>query len=147
MKVFGLCLVILVGTVMLVPGVMAQHGEKNPGYHVSPAGNLHMPAGFTTLITASIIQGETDWYYYYVPSGTPSIITDLDWSDSSDSLSLTIIAPDQTLGPYYDAADGSTNGRISLEISRAGDLAPGTWTFRVYGAQVSGTRWYNFNVY
>jgi hypothetical protein len=72
---------------------------------------------------------------------------DLNWGYIPDSLSLTAIAPDGTIGPYYDAADGVTDGRIFLKISRAGGIAPGTWNFKVYGVRVLGTQSYNFVTY
>ena len=85
------------------------------------------------MIAGSITQGQSNWYSYVVPSGKTSITTDLNWGDTSDSLSLTIFAPDGTLGPYYDSADGVTNGRINLAISRPPGLprAPGTSRYMV----------------
>jgi hypothetical protein len=147
MNVSGICFIILIGAAVLVSGVSAQTVDNNAGYTVTPAGDLQLPRMFMPMSAATITQGETDWYSYYVSSGTSSITTDLDWGDTSDSLSLTIIAPDGTLGPYYDSADGVTDGEIALLISRSGGLAPGTWNFRVYGNQVTGSQSYNFFVY
>lgn len=147
MKVSGISLIILIGAAVLVSGVSAQSVDNNAGYTVTPAGDLQLPRMFMPMSAATITQGETDWYSYYVSSGTTSITTDLDWGDTSDSLSLTIIAPDGTLGPFYDTSDGVTDGEIALLISRSGGLAPGTWNFRVYGNQVTGAQSYNFFVY
>jgi hypothetical protein len=72
---------------------------------------------------------------------------DLYWGNPSNSLSLTAIAPDGTIGPFYDSSDGVTDGRIYLTISRTGGIAPGTWVFRVYGVSVVGTQSYNFVTY
>jgi hypothetical protein len=145
MKVSGICLVILICTVVLISGVYAQDVDKGPGYTVTPAVNL--PLVIVPMTGGSIAQGQENWYSYFIPPGTASITTDLNWVDTSDSLSLTIVTPDRTLGPYYDASDGIVNGRIALVISRAGGLAPGTWNFRVYGDQVTGIQSYNFYVY
>jgi hypothetical protein len=95
----------------------------------------------------TITQGETDWYSVVVPSGRSSITVDLNWGNPSNSLSLTAIAPDGIIGPFYDSSDGVTNGRIYLTISRAGGIAPGTWWFKVYGDSVTGTQSYNFVTY
>ena len=61
---------------------------------------------FAPMTAGSIVQGETDWYSIDVPAGKTEFIVDLDWDDSSDSLRLTIHAPDSVLGPNYDAYDG-----------------------------------------
>lgn len=147
MKVFGIGFFILICAMLFVSGVSAQKVDENGGYTVTPAGNLKLPGIVMPMSAGTINQGETDWYYYYVSPGTSSITTDLNWGDTSDSLSLTIIAPDGTLGPYYDVSDGTTNGRITLGISRLPSLASGTWSFKVYGYRVTGSQGYNFFVY
>ncbi len=147
MKVSVTTLAILVCAIVLISGVSAQDVDKSAGYSVSPAGNLHLPAVMSPMTAGSITQGETDWYSVSVPSGKSSITADLNWGYVPDSLSLSVIAPDGTLGPYYDAADGVTDGRIFLTISRTGGIAPGTWRFKVYGVTVLGTQGYNFVTY
>jgi hypothetical protein len=99
------------------------------------------------MTAGTITQGQTNWYSVVVPSGKSSITADLNWGYVPDSLTLTVIAPDGTLGPYHDASDGVTNGRIFLTFSRSGGIAPGTWVFRVYGESVLGTQSYNFVTY
>ncbi len=147
MKVSGISLAILVCAIVLISGVSAQDVEMNNGYSVTPAGNLHLPAVVSPMTAGTITQGETDWYAVVVPSGRSSITVDLYWGNPSNSLSLTAIAPDGTIGPFYDSSDGATDGRIYLTISRAGGIAPGTWYFRVYGVTVLGTQSYNFVTY
>ena len=147
MKVTGTILVILVCAIMLIPGVSARDVDRSVGYAVSPAGNLHLPAVVAPMTAGTIMQGETDWYSVVVPSGRSSIIMDLNWGYVPDSLSLTAIAPDGTIGPFYDASDGVTNGRIFMTISRTGGIAPGKWMFRVYGVSVLGIQSYNFVTY
>jgi hypothetical protein len=147
MKVAGISLVILVCAIMLVPGVSAQNVDKSAGYSVTPAGNLFMPAVMSPMTGGTITQGETDWYSVIVPSGAASITANLNWGDTADSLSLTAIAPDGTIGPYYDVSDGVTDGRIFLTISRTGGIAAGTWYFKVYGESVQGSQGYNFVAY
>lgn len=147
MKVSGISLVILVCAIVLISGVSAQDVDNSAGYSVTPAGDLHMPAVMSPMTVGTITQGQSKWYYYVVPSGKTSMITDLNWGDTSDSLALTIYAPDGTLGPYYDSSDGVIDGRINLAISRTAGLAPGTWNFLVYGYRVTGSQSYNFVIY
>jgi hypothetical protein len=142
MKAAGIIMAILVLAIMLVPGVSAQDGN----YTVTP-GKAGLQPVIVPLTVGTIVQGETDWYSIYVPSGTTSITADLNWGNPSNSLSLAAIAPDGTIGPLYDSADGAVDGRIFVTISRAGGLASGTWNFRVYGASVSGVQSYNFVAY
>jgi hypothetical protein len=139
--------VILVCAMALISGVSAQNVDINKGYSVAPAGNLHLPAVISPMTGGTITQGETDWYSVIVPPGTASITVDLNWGYAPNSLSLTAIAPDATIGPFYDASDGITNGRIFLTISRTGGIAPGTWKFKVYGVRVLGIQSYNFVTY
>lgn len=147
MKVSGIGFFVLICAILLVSGVSAQKVDENGNYTVTPVGNVKLPGIIMPLSVGTITLGETDWYYYYVSPGTSSITTDLNWGDTSDSLSLTIVAPDGTLGPYYDLTDGTTNGRITLGISRSPSLTSGTWSFKVYGNQVTGSQGYNFFVY
>jgi hypothetical protein len=99
------------------------------------------------MTVGTITTGQTDWYTVIVPSGKASITADLNWGYAPDILSLTAIAPDGTIGPYYDSSDGVTDGRIYLTISRAGGIAPGNWKFKVYGVSVLGSQSYNFVTY
>jgi hypothetical protein len=147
MKVSGIGLVILVCALVLISGVSAQDVDNNAGYSVTPAKGLVLPSVMSPMTAGSITQGQSKWYYYVVPSGKTSMITDLNWGDTSDSLALTIYAPDGTLGPYYDSSDGVIDGRINLAISRTTGLAPGTWNFLVYGYHVTGSQSYNFVIY
>lgn len=68
----------------------------------------------------------------YVASGTPYIVVSLYSGDPADPLSVTIITPDKTLGPYYDASDGKTDGRIDLKITSPETMTPGYWKFMVH---------------
>ena len=147
MKVSGTSLAILVCAIALISGVSAQDVDNHAGYTVTPAGNLRLTAGMSPLTVGTITQGETDWYTIVVPSGRSSITVDLNWGNPSNSLSLAAIAPDGTIGPFFDSSDGTTNGRIFLTITRPGGIAAGTWYFRVYGESVVGTQRYNFVTY
>ena len=84
------------------------------------------------LISNSIREGQTMYYYSDVESGANYLEVDLDWGDSTDSLSLTIYAPDgSNTRTYYDADDETVDGRIHLDIvpNQGGYLEPGRWRF------------------
>jgi hypothetical protein len=147
MRVSVIGLVLLVCTIVLVPGVSAQLIDHNAGYSVAPAGDLYIPSVMSPMTTGTITTGQTNLYSLVVPAGTGSLTMDLNWGYTPDSLSLAAIAPDGTIGPYYDSSDGVTDGRIFLTISRAGGIAPGTWKFSVYGVSIQGSQSYNFVVY
>ena len=91
-----------------------------------------------------IIQGQTSYFSSYVPS-SPGLTVDLNWGNSANSLQLTVFTADgYVLGPYYDSADGSIDGRICLYFSKdPGTMIPaGTYYARVYGSRVTGTQSY-----
>lgn len=102
------------------------------------------------LSTQSITQGQTINHYVSVGSGVNYLEVDLNWGDTSDSLTLKIYNPSGTQvgGTYRDSSDGSVNGRIHLNIDPSqGYVQQGSWKFKVYGETVSGTQSYTFNVY
>jgi hypothetical protein len=150
MKVHGIVCLIVIGAILFVPAVSAQVIENKDGYIVSTADDalagVRLPVS-SPMSSSVISQGETHTYTRYVNPGTTSIISDLNWGDTADSLSLTFIAPDATLGPYYDAADGVIDGRIYLRISKTTGVASGTWWNRIYGYRVTGSEDYSFNSY
>lgn len=146
MKVSGIGIGVLICAVLLVSGVSAQTIEKTKIYTVVPAGDYHT-SSLTPLISSSISQGQIVTYSRLISPGTSSMIVDLNWVNTANSLSLTIVAPDETLGPYYDLSDGQTDGRIALSISSSTGLTPGTWKFYVKGDRVSGVQTYNFVTY
>jgi len=150
MKVHWIVLLIVIGAALFAPSVSARIIEQKDGYVVSTADEIPRNGLVSVLsakATSVISQGETDGYSRYVYAGTASIITDLTWGDTADSLSLTIVAPDASLGPYYDGADGSVDGRIYLKISKSSGVTPGNWLNSVYGYHVTGTEDYSFNSY
>ncbi len=74
---------------------------------------------------------KTALFSKYVAADTPYIIVSLYSGDAADPLSVTIITPDETLGPFYDDSDGSRDGRIDLKISNPNAMTPGYWKFLV----------------
>jgi len=116
--------------------------SANGGYIVTPAKDT---GDLFPVIDAfdTIVQGKTNWHSRSVSSYMTTLRVDLNWGTPSNSLRLTIYTPDgYTLGPYYDSADGSVNGRICLDITNPNGIARGTWSYRVYGYSVSGTQSY-----
>jgi len=141
MKTLHIIAILLVA--MLIPFAAAEDVETTDAYIVTPASDDSKPP-ITPLTRDTIEQGETDWHSLYVPPGKDNLWVDLDWGDTSDSLTLTIYPPDGTvLGPYHDADDA----RIFLCISKNGGLPSGTWDFKVYGERVQGVEDYNFVAY
>lgn len=67
-----------------------------------------------------------------VAPGTAYLVVSLYSGDTTDPISVTIITPDKTLGPYYDTTDGSVDGRIDLKISNPDSMTPGLWKFLVH---------------
>lgn len=98
--------------------------------------------------TQSISQGQTITHNINVGSGVNYLEADLNWGDTSDSLTLSVYTPSGSkIGTYRDSSDGSVNGRIHLNIDPSqGYVQQGTWKFKVYGESVSGTQSYTFGV-
>lgn len=78
-----------------------------------------------------------------VGSGLTLLVVDFNWGDSTNSLRLKVYTPSgSVLGTYYDSADGTTDGRIRLNIQNPNGIEPGTWKYEVYGYKVTGTEDY-----
>ena len=103
---------------------------------------------FPQRSTQSISQGQTITHNVDVGSGVNYLEMDLNWGDTSDSLTLSVYTPSGSkLGTYNDNSDGSVNGRIRINIDPSqGYVQQGTWKFKVYGESVSGREDYTFNV-
>jgi hypothetical protein len=91
----------------------------------------------------TINQGETNLHKKTVNCDINLLVIDLNWEDSSNSLSLKIYTPGGTvLGPYYDNEDGRIDSRIHLYIQNSNGIEKGSWKYKVYGYKVSGTEHY-----
>ncbi|HPS89060.1 MAG TPA: hypothetical protein PLC35_03670 [Methanosarcina vacuolata] len=124
-----------------------ENAETSSSYIVAPSSNtefglIDTDAGILTVYD-TIRQGETNLHGKYVGTGLTLLVVDLNWGDSTDSLRLKIYTPSgSVLGPYYDSADGSVNGRIRLNIQNSNGIESGTWKYEVYGYRVTGTEDY-----
>jgi hypothetical protein len=114
---------------------------SNGGYIIVPS---HVIGIKPLTVYNSITQGKTNWEAKTVSSYITTLNVDLYWGNPSNSLQLTIYSPDgNTFGPYYDSSDGSTDGRINLNIQNSNGIAEGTWYYKVYGYSVTGTQSYS----
>lgn len=75
---------------------------------------------------------KTALFSKYVAAGIPYIIVSLYSNDPADPVSMTVITPDKTLGPFYDVSDGKTDGRIDLKINNPDTLPSGYWKFLIH---------------
>ncbi len=149
-----LILCVIIG-LMTIPAVSAEKGDSENAngkdYIVSPwienSFDTENPL-FSTLLSQSISQGQTITNNVNVGSGVNYLEVDLNWGDTSDSLTLNVYTPSGSkLGTYRDNSDGSANGRIHFSIDPSqGYVQQGTWKFKVYGESVSGTQSYTFGV-
>jgi hypothetical protein len=142
MKFHWLALLLVIGMALAVPAVSAKIVEEKNGYRVTTADTTLSLPDISRFSSASISQGQTQWYSTSVPVGKTSFYVDLNWGNPSNSLSLKITAPDATFGPFSDSSDGKTDGRINMRFSKSTGLASGIWGSSVYGYQVTGTQSY-----
>jgi hypothetical protein len=147
MKVHWFALLLITAALLIMPAVSAKIVEEKNGYMVTPGSAAVRLPEMSLLSSGSLSQGQTNWYTTYVSSGKTSFYTNLNWGNPSNSLALTIYAPDAVFGPYYDSADGRIDGRINLRISKSGGLTSGTWYSGVYGYSVSGVQSYSYTAY
>jgi hypothetical protein len=147
MKVHWILLLFVIGAALSAPSVPAKIIEEKGGYTVASAtDNIRMPD--LSLMSSSVIsQGYTDSYSTVVPAQKTAFNSVLSWGNSANSLALTIYAPDNQFGPYYDSADGVIDGRVSLRITRTGGLTPGLWWSDIYGYRVIGLQTYTYTAY
>ncbi|MFA5332179.1 MAG: hypothetical protein WC342_07350 [Methanoregula sp.] len=81
-----------------------------------------------------------------VKAGAQETWIDLAWPGSGSSLDLMVYAPDATLGPFNDTADGRADNRIFLDIAGEHNVTPGDWYFMVRNNGTDATP-YTLNTY
>jgi hypothetical protein len=146
MKILWIALLLCAGLVivlaLILPG--GSHAElhpaalagDNPLSH-SPdtmVEHLFSPQNASNGMNATVhsVEGnQTALFSKYVSADTRYIVVSLYSGDTADPISVTIITPDKTLGPFYDDSDGIIDGRIDLKISNPDGITPGLWKFLV----------------
>lgn len=149
--------VLMITSVILIPAVSAKEdtyysvtpvlsAKEKTTYTVGPS--IYKEPNLATKLVDTISQGETNRHSVSVGSRVNSLEVYLNWYTTSDALSLTIYTPSWTnIGTFYDSDDGQTDGKIHIDISPGGSYVDsGTWSFDVYGYQVSSSRSYQFTV-
>ncbi len=143
-----LVVALLAAPIVSAENIPAASQDNTSGYKVRPSiGNASGVSPLT--VTDSIKQGETKRHQFNIGSGVRWLEVNLDWTSSSDSLTLTIYTPGWVkVGTYHDADDGVIDGKIHIDIvPNSGYVQQGVWTLDVYGERVVTQRTYNLNVY
>lgn len=105
-------------------------------------------AAMADTYTNTIVQGQDTYHSVDVSSAITSMNIDLKWNDTANALRLMIYTPDgHILGPYTDASDGTTDGRININVSNKDGLATGEWYLKVTGSDVTGADDYYVRTY
>ncbi|MFA4825592.1 MAG: hypothetical protein WC593_10605 [Methanoregula sp.] len=139
MKVLWIAVLLCAGAV-LVLAVASPGPLQAPGRYCATAItdnplDQSMQSGMTGLLSATNRTGHqehTALFSKYVSADTPYIIVSLYSGDLADPLSLSVITPDKTLGPFTDGSDGRIDGRIDLKINNPVGMVPGLWKFQVH---------------
>ena len=141
-KILALLVMLLLSASLAGAAVCEDETDATGGYTVTPAKDAGGDVGIRWIYD-TIEQGETNWHNKIVSTNINTLIVDLNWGDTTDSLRLRIYTPDgYVLGPYFDNADGTINGRIYFSIYNPDGIAKGTWRYEVYGHSVVGTEDY-----
>lgn len=146
LKKIGITAILLLFSASLAMAAVSEEQiktDKTGGYTIVPAKNTGGDISIQSVY-ATITQGQTNWHTKDVTTFITSLNVDLNWGNPSNSLRLRIYSPDgYTFGPYFDNADGTIDGRISLYINNPNGIARGTWRYEVYGYSVVGTQGYS----
>jgi hypothetical protein len=146
MKVLWIAMLLSAGLVIVL--VLAMPGGSHADLHPSALDRdnplSHSPDSMVEHLTSpenasngvnvtvhSVEGNQTALFSKYVSADTRYIVVSLYSGDLSDPISVTIITPDKTLGPFYDESDGVVDGRIDLKISNPDGITPGLWKFLV----------------
>jgi len=120
------------------PGGM-EYGVKT----VTVTTDTYLPVNNLSFSTASLRSG---FYKQTVQTGAKETWVDLKCPLSCAALDLMVYAPDATLGPFNDTADGRTDNRIFLDVAGKGNVTPGDWYYRIRNTGENATP-YTLNTY
>lgn len=88
----------------------------------------------------------TTFFKQTIADGAKETWVDLAWPDMKSPLDLMVYAPDATLGPFNDTADGIVDHRIFINVAGEKNVTPGDWYYRVRNAGDDATP-YTLNTY
>jgi len=140
-------------TVTVMDSTQARNVTLNPAYSGESAyaiNTITVSSDSEPLLVNNmrfdVMPSTANFYTDVVPAGKQHEWIDLDWKDPKKELGLMVYAPDATLGPYTDMADGRKDARIFLDVSSLLNVTPGNWFFKVRNARQDDTR-YTLNTY
>ncbi|MDD4136642.1 MAG: hypothetical protein PHT99_01945 [Methanoregula sp.] len=138
MKVLWIAVLICAGAVLVL--ALTQPGGISPGRYCATVVSDNPLNGSRDNLVDNLLPlhtgrgsgNTTALFSKYVASGNRYIVVSLYSGDTADPISVTVITPDKTLGPFYDESDGIIDGRIDLKISSPDNLTTGLWKFLVH---------------
>ena len=149
MKKFGIFL-IAIALAMLVSCASAsmdlfEAKKIDTGGYTITIPDIKAPTMGVKTVYGTITQGDTDWVLKTVSGYYTQLCVRLNWGDEDDSLMLRIYSPDyHVFGPYYDTSGGGADdGYIPVNINNPDGIEEGTWTYEIYGADVTGSQSYS----
>lgn len=128
------CAVAVLMLALALPGDLLQDKVNGTGTGMGPLVRSQEDAGERLLPGHELPENgiKTAIFSKTVVPNTSYIVVSLYSGDTADPISVTIITPDRTLGPFFDGSDGSVDGRIDLKVSNPDSMTPGTWKFLVH---------------
>jgi len=138
MKELWIAVLLCAGALLVLAAVLPadQFGDRS-SLSLGGENSLHGPgqdgvAGLFAEPIGTRSGNRTALFSKEVTAGTRYIVVSLYSGDITDPISVTIITPDRTLGPFFDESDGIIDGRIDLKISNPETVTPGLWKFLVH---------------
>ena len=138
MRVLWIAMLLCAGAILVLalalPGNMP-HDPYSPslaGEKLLNGSGQKAVTGLLTGHTGTMTGNKTALFSKNVADGTRYIVVSLYSGDITDPISVTVITPDRTLGPYYDDSDGIVDGRIDLKIGNPENVTPGLWKFLIH---------------
>jgi len=117
----------------------AEYGVKT----VTVTTDTNLPVNNLSFSTASL---RSAFYKQTVQAGAKETWIDLKCPLSCAALDLMVYAPDATLGPFNDTADGKSDNRIFLNVAGQTNVTPGDWYYRIRNNGENATP-YTLNTY
>ena len=98
-----------------------------------------------------IVQGQSDWYSVDVPTGVKKVSFELSWENQSNSLSITLMGPDNSIQRFTKKEFSGDESLISVSLEKQFGISPGEWICIILGDSVSSAdaydlRWTDYSV-